>query len=317
MDEEKDITQPMDKAPEKKSHRGFALATAVVLGVSIASYGVLQSELPEVWSHDTTTGVVQLYSGRTVLDESVESYNSTNGVDLLQRIDDIEEVIDLSEELHDLDLEEIVNGLDIPSIIDYNFSIEEVEERIERLKEYHRRGINGTNLSSESEDYLRLAIQLYQDEQRVNYSIQGTCYDDIFQLGLRVIKSKVADACDFGPSSIDNMTLTRNANGDNIILYTGETGREYTLHFERHAFDFLTSGNFVTDYVDNLFIWQSLSFEPSTNYDGEKNERLKNAINTTKTLIRSECTITSNNELRLDGSVAINRVKSLGVKEGE
>lgn len=311
MEKEKTKTKP-----KKKSHRGIVLVTTI-LGVSIASYGVLQSNLPTAWSSDTTTSVVQMYSGITILDETVESYNNANGVDLLQRIDNIEEIIDLSEELHDLDLAKIVNGLEVPEVTDYNFSIEEVKKRIEELKDYQRRGINGTTLSNESEAYLRSAIQLYQDEQRVNYSIQGSCYNYVFQLGLRTIKSKVADACDFDPSSIDNMILTRNSKGDNIILYTGETGNQYTLHFEKHALDILTSGNFVSDYAEDLFTWQGLSLVPSTNYDGGKNEGLKNAIDTTKTLIGCDCTITPDNELRLDGSVAVYRIKRLGAINDE
>ena len=317
MEKEKNLNHNTKTKPKKKSRIGVVLVTSAILGVSIAGYGALQSESPVVWSNDTTTSVVQMYSGITILDEAVESYNNANGVDLLQRIDNIEEIIDLSEELHDLDLAEIVNGLEVPEVTDYNFSTEEVKKRIEELKDYQRRWINGTTLSKESEDYLRLAMDLYRDEQRVNYSIQGPCYNDIFQLGLRTIKAKVANACDFGPSSIDNMILTRNSKGDNIILYTGETGNEYTLHFEKHALDFLTSGNFVSSYAENLFTWQGLSLEPSTNYDGEKNEGLKDAINTTKTLIECECTITRDNELKLAGPVAFYKVKSLGVKGEE
>lgn len=324
MDEGKNSTRNKKTKQKNKSPIGVVLVTSAILGASIAGYGVLQSELPVEWSNDTTTSVVHMYSGITVLDEAVESYNNANGVDLLQKVDNIEEIINLSEELHDLDLAEIVNGLEVPEVTDYNFSIEEVKKGIEELKDYQSRGINGTTLSNESEDYLRLALQLFLDEEEVNYRIQGSCYSDIFQLGLRTIKSKVADACDFDPSSIDNMKLTSDATGDYIIIYKGETGREYVLHFEDHALDFLTSGNFVADYADDLFTWQGVSFEPSTNYDEEKNKELRDAINTTKTFIGSECTITSKNELRLRLPVAfhriINKVKSLGVKgvkEGE
>lgn len=317
MEKEKNLNHNTKTKPKKKSRIGVVLVTSAILGVSIAGYGALQSKLPVVWSNDTTTSVVQMYSGITILDETVESYNNANGVDLLQEIDNIEEIIDLSEELHDLDLAEIVNGLEVPEVTDYNFSVEEVKKRIEIFKDYQSRGINGTTLSSESEDYLRLALQLCLDEKIVNNKIQGSCYNDIFQLGLRTIKTKVADACDFDPSSIDNMILTRNSKGDNIILYTGETGNEYTLHFEKHALDFFTSGNFVSDYAEDLFTWQGLSLVPSTNYDGEKNEGLRDAIDTTKTLIECKCTITSDNELGLAAPVAFYKVKSLGVKGGE
>lgn len=318
-EEDKEETLPEGVVVTSKNEKnigktiGKVVAVVAAAGIMVGGYLYCNSTLPE--RNYSIQEVVKAESPYTVLDEAIINYDGEREDGIVSRLDSYVELVEISERLHAYDLASITEGLnhlEVPETID----ITDLNEKLDEFDNYLRRGVSDKVLSKDSENFVRLALYLEAQEKAVNLTVQGSAFNDLASLKLLVLKSKVADCCEFPAESIDSMILST-FDGERMIRYTGETGKVYNIRFSTGSLDLITSCNMVPDLMDSVFADQSYPKEATTSYNGELNQRLLDEIKTTKTFIKMECNINRDGELVLDAPVAIQRFAHIFRKSEE
>ena len=250
--------------------------------------------------------VVSEESDRTVLDEAVASHNEEYNDDLLARIDSYRDLIKISERLNSYNLDEVIKGL-TPLEMTGQLDVIALKENMKKYDDYIMHGENGITLSKDSEDFLTVALELERDERSLNALIHNRALADLADLKLLALKSKVADCCEFGPESIENMKL-QEINGERVIIYQGDTGRVYTVRFTDGWLDFITSTKLVPRIMNSVFDDQTYSEVVSTDYNHDTNNLVLDEINDVTTFIKMDCSINHDGELQLSAPIAIQRL---------
>ena len=297
------ITHKNDDAIKKTIGKRIALLS-IVAAILLSIYVFENTSLLE--NHEKTLNILDKVSSYTVLDEAIDNYGEQYGYNLARRIDYFEELVDISEELHFYKLSSIVGdleSLEVPEVVD----LEGIKIKMKAFDELLDSGVNEKTLSKDSERFVRLVLELEADEKAVNYSIQNQAFSELANLKLLVLKSKVADECEFGPEAINNMSLLE-INGERTLYYYGSTGNTYKIGFDYGSLDLLTSCNLVPEFMDSIFDDQTYSIEATTQYNHAINERLKDEATKTRTMMMMDCHINNDGNLVLDAPVAFQRL---------
>ena len=274
----------------------------------------------------STGQVLAAKADTTTLDNVIEMKDATAAVDL----DEVVEIVELSERLHNLNLDTITEGLytlpqegihDQGNVLEIptSYDIDEVNNLIDQFEELgkHEKVQNGV-LSQEDREYTKLALVLKGYEFCVNNSLSNDAYHELANYGILCVKSKVLDACFFAPEEVSNMKIGSGSSAYLITFDDTNTGKCYKV--EAYKGSAFTSNGYVYDTIDAIYNWQgkaNSSEELGMAYNGERNKDIIEGVNMLKTLTVMDCEITNKGQIKVTTSMKEVRdyVKAIGTSK--
>lgn len=274
----------------------------------------------------STGQVLAAKADTTTLDNVIEMKDATAAVDL----DEVVEIVELSERLHNLNLDTITEGLytlpqegihDQGNVLEIptSYDIDEVNNLIDQFEELgkHEKVQNGV-LSQEDREYTKLALVLKGYEFCVNNSLSNDAYHELANYGILCVKSKVLDACFFAPEEVSNMKIGSGSSAYLITFDDTNTGKCYKV--EAYKGSAFTSNGYVYDTIDAIYNWQgkaNSSEELGMTYNGERNKDIIEGVNMLKTLTVMDCEITNKGQIKVTTSMKEVRdyVKAIGTSK--
>ena len=301
---------------------GFLLVAVGVTGVLVGLN--IDNNTPHF---NLSTGqVLAAKADTTTLDNVIEMKDATAAVDL----DEVVEIVELSERLHNLNLDTITEGLytlpqegihDQGNVLEIptSYDIDEVNNLIDQFEELgkHEKVQNGV-LSQEDREYTKLALVLKGYEFCVNNSLSNDAYHELANYGILCVKSKVLDACFFAPEEVSNMKIGSGSSAYLITFDDTNTGKCYKV--EAYKGSAFTSNGYVYDTIDAIYNWQdkaNSSEELGMTYNGERNKDIIEGVNMLKTLTVMDCEITNKGQIKVTTSMKEVRdyVKAIGTSK--
>ena len=301
---------------------GFLLVAVGVTGVLVGLN--IDNNTPHF---NLSTGqVLAAKADTTTLDNVIEMKDATAADDL----DEVVEIVELSERLHNLNLDTITEGLytlpqegihDQGNVLEIptSYDIDEVNNLIDQFEELgkHEKVQNGV-LSQEDREYTKLALVLKGYEFCVNNSLSNDAYHELANYGILCVKSKVLDACFFAPEEVSNMKIGSGSSAYLITFDDTNTGKCYKV--EAYKGSAFTSNGYVYDTIDAIYNWQdkaNSSEELGMTYNGERNKDIIEGVNMLKTLTVMDCEITNKGQIKVTTSMKEVRdyVKAIGTSK--
>jgi len=274
----------------------------------------------------------------TTLDNVIEMKDVTAATDL----DEVIEIVELSERLHSLDLATVTKGLytlefsssqegihdseeqivklksnilEMPE----SYNIDDVNALIDRYEELRKnKKVQNSVLSQEDREFTQLALILEAYERSVNASLSNDVYYDLSSYGILCVKAKVLDACVFAPEEIDNMKIGSGNTAYVINFYDKTTGKCYSVEAYKGS-EFSTAG-YVYKTIDSIYNWQTKitaeKDDTCTLYDGKRNKDIIEGVNMLKALTIMDCEVTNKGQIKVTTPMSEVRdyVKTIGTK---
>ena len=321
-------TEDGERLAPKDSKLGKVLATGAVL-VMIGFSGVLvglniTNQVPHF--NVSTKEVLTAKAVTTTLDNVIEMKDATAAADL----DEVIEIVELSERLHDLDLDSVTKGLytlpqegihdngyvlEIPE----NYNIDDVNALIDRYEELRKNEkVKNGVLSQEDREFTQLALVLKGYEFSVNSTLSNDIYYELSNYGILCVKAKVLDACMFAPEEIDSMKIGSGNSAYIISFDDTKTGKCYNVEAYKGT-DFSTAG-YVYKTIDSIYNWQTTATAEKDDtcmfYNGERNKDIIEGLNLLKALTIMDCEITNKGHIRVTTPMSEVKdvAKSIGTK---
>ena len=234
---------------------------------------LLKSEAPTLKKN--TTQVLEIAKGKSCVKDAMDYYGCTAASDL----DIIERIVNLSEELHDLNLEQYVSGIARPAKPE-TYNLEEVDATLARFKKLlATKEAKGNILSYELRELTDVALVLEGYERAVNGTLNNGLYKILASYGTLALKAKLLDACKFPVREIEGVKIMKGE----FAFEDERTGKVYTVPVEK------AGGLGVTGYAHKLMSaingWNKLSSKANNTgdtYDGRRNDDLLNGCDMLK-----------------------------------
>lgn len=283
--------------------------TLVVITTGILGFKYVTNQTPNI--DLSTKEVITLVSENSVADEVISS-------ETISSLDEVSAKVELSERLHNLNLEQHIGGLvklDMPE----TYNVDEVNEMIDVFEElYENDKVRNEVLSKESREFTELALRLEAYERCVNGSLSNDAYKDLVAYAIPEVKAEVADACGFVADEVSNMKIGAGENSYVITFTDPNTGKAYNVKAARS--NPFTSTGYIYDVIDNIYTWQANSTKANdtgTTYDEARNNDLKNGVAMLKTLTLMEHEITNKGVIKTTTTISEvkDKVKSLNSTE--
>lgn len=331
--ENHDVEIERTEEGERLTTGGNKLGKALTVGVLLVAMGVggtlvglnIDNNTPHF---NVSTGqVLTAKADTTTLDNVIEMKDATAAIDL----DEVIEIVELSERLHNLDLETITQGLytlpqegihDAENVLEIpeTYDIDEVNALIDQFEELgkHEKVKNGV-LSQEDREYTKLALILRGYEFSVNNTLSNDIYYDLSNYGILCVKAKVLDACMFAPEEIDNMKIGSGSTAYIISFDDNQTGKCYNVEAYKGS-EFSTAG-YVYKTIDSIYNWQTKATAEKDDtcylYNGERNKDIIEGVDMLKALTVMDCEITNKGQIKVTTSMKEVRdyVKSIGTSK--
>lgn len=327
-------TEEGERLAPKGNKLGKVLSTGavlVVLGVGGVLVGLnITNQVPHF--NISTKDVLTAKADTTTLDNVIEMKDATAAVDL----DEVIEIVELSERLHNLNLDSVTEGLYTLNLrpsqegihdqekldnleIPESYNIDEVNALIDQFEELgkHEKVKNGV-LSQEDREYTRLALILKGYEFSVNNSLSNDIYYELSNYGILCVKAKVLDACMFAPEEIESMKIGSGNSAYIISFDDTTTGKCYNVEAYKGS-SFSTAG-YVYKTIDSIYNWQTEATAEKDNtcmlYNGDRNKDIIEGVNLLKTLTLMDCEITNKGQIKVTTPMSEVRdvAKSIGQK---
>ena len=313
IDEEVGVEETKTTKPKKGNKLKKVIATGLVL-VTVGVGGTLlylniDNQTPKFTQ--TTTTIVNSVESASVIDDIISD-------ETIADLDELAMKVELSEQLHNLNLEQYIGGLDKLQMPE-SYTVEGVSTMIDQFNEYlkNEKVQNGV-LSKEDREFTKLALSLEAYERAVNGSLTNEAYQTLVNYGIPVVKGKVLDACGFEASEVTNLKIGSGAKAYVITFNDPTTGKTYNVAAEKgNAF---TSKGYVSDVIGDIYSWQDKSSkaqDTGTSYDGERNKDILNGINTLKTITLMDCTITNKGKIEVTSTMKEVRAKEKALTQTE
>ena len=277
-----------------------AICTAVVLALS---YPIANSSAPE--NDNTLMSIIEDNSDNSVLNGYLIANKSGVDLELVNRLDkNYTSLVDISTRINDLHLDKI-DDLKSENITD-EISISEIYALIRQCEAYLNDGKDATK----SEEAYTLACKLKRIGEIVNFKIQSDGFKDLAKIGDATLKALVANSYNLPPESINQMEIVQNKDGTKMVRY--DSGTEI-INVKFKDGSPIVGGNYIYDYANNVFRWNNLSYEPTDEYNKERNDQFEKGLSTTKMLNNLECDI-NNGILNFKLAPALQRAIDVGKK---
>jgi len=314
--QQKQSAKPEGKVAEqqkmKLSPTGEKLKKAIITGVVVVTVGVtgtivglrLDNNTPN-FKH-TAAEIVQYVSDESVIDEVLEIVDSNAVADL----DTLAEKVELSERLHELNLEKYIGDLDKLEMPE-TYSVEEVNEMIDEIEELceNEKVKNGV-LCEESREFTQLALNLEAYERAVNGSLSNLAYQELIDYAMPCVKAKVLDACGFDASEVNYTKIGKAPKSYVITFDDPKTGQNYSLNV--YSGNSLTSKGYAHTVIEQIYSWQSKTNkaeDTGTSYDGDRNDDILDGINSLKAFTLMDCEITEKGDFKVTTKMSEVRAK--------
>lgn len=307
----------VEETKTTKTKKGGKLKKVIATGLVLVTIGVggtllylnIDNQTPKFTQ--TTTTIVNSVESASVIDDIIAD-------ETIADLDELAVKVDLSEQLHDLNLEQYIGGLDKLEMPE-SYTIEGVSTMIDTFNTLleNEKVKNGV-LSKEDREFTKLALTLEAYERAVNGSLTNDAYKTLVNYGIPVVKGKVLDACGFEASEVSNLKIGSGAKSYVITFDDPTTGKTYNVEAAKgNAF---TSKGYVSEVIGDIYDWQSKSSkaqDTGTSYDGERNKDILEGINTLKAITLMDCTITNNGKVEVTSSMKEVRAKEKALTQPE
>ncbi len=243
-------------APKKKKKSLKIVATATALACIGAGYTLIKSREKAIISDVSTKSVIASVNEEQSIDDVLALYSSEIGIyeekttieeakvnslfndfEIISRLDTIENMIAISNDLEDLKLHKI---------IDYDEGLRELsaEEKLEventslntlrkKIKEFKETDVNYKDFSEEAIEYNRLAMDLEYAEDIINSQIISEGNETLKTYGQLIIQSKIIDATHLDPEEYKNLSITNGEGDSYAVKYTAQqTGQHFIVNIK-------------------------------------------------------------------------------------
>lgn len=226
---------------------------------------LLQSEAPKL--NKNTSEVLEIVGNKSCINEVLDLAHS----EAAEKLDVLEEVVKLSETLHDLNLEQYISGLEKPEV-PQEYSFKEVNDVLAHFKKLlASREAKGNILSYKLRELTDVALVLEGYERAINGTLNNKLYKILVDYGTLAVKSKLLDACGFPAEEVSNIRISKGE----FTFTDDRTGKVYTVPVEK------SGGPGVKGYahkvMSSISKWNQLSSKANNTgdtYDGERNADL-------------------------------------------
>lgn len=219
-----------------------------------------------------------------------EVLDITGQKDVIEQLDLLEDIVILSDELHDLHLEQYVGDLeklDAPTPDEYTL------EEIQRLVDYFKkilssREAKGKILSYELRGLTELALGLEAYERSINGTLNNSLYKILVNYGTPLVKAKLIDACGFETQEVKDVKF--DVDLDNLMFTDNNTGKVYTVPVEK-AGHFGVKG-YISKVIKAIGKWNTASLKANStgdSYDEERNAALLEGCDMLKAFTLMDC----------------------------
>ncbi len=271
--------------------------------IGVASFATSFDNEPDYDDYGLTTSkIVDDISDETTLDDIIEMEDSH----IIQNIDELEQIVDLSDKLSALELTKYTKGLN-EYHLNTNFSLDEVNILIDEFKEKVKNTkVQNNVLSNEDRDFTKLALTLEAYQKSVDKELSNQSYQVLLDYAIPCIKSKVIDACGFDARDVDSVEIGGIKDDKRCFSFTDqETGKKYSLIIDNHSgerahYQYLDK---VLTSIDNWTEKVSLSDKEQGVYDQERNSEIKEGIKQLKTLTLLDCRVTNDSHIEVSTSL--------------
>ena len=307
----------VEETKTTKTTKGGKLKKVIATGLVLVTIGVggtllylnIDNQTPKFTQ--TTTTIVNSVESASVIDDIISE-------ETIADLDELAVKVELSEQLHDLNLEQYISGLDKLEMPE-TYTIDGVSATIDAFNVLleNEKVKNGV-LSKEDREFTQLALVLEAYERAVNGSLTNEAYQTLVNYGIPVVKGKVLDACGFEASEVANLRIGSGAKSYVITFNDPQTGKTYNVVAEKgNAF---TSKGYVSEVIGDIYNWQSKSSkaqDTGTSYDGERNKDILEGINTLKSITLMDCTITNKGKIEVTSTMKEVRAKEKALSQPE
>lgn len=302
------------------------LAYLIVIGMiggAAATFFQIKKNTPKTFNNITASDTLDKLKEHTMLDEVLESLNAEELEEKIsiESIDRIETLINLSERLNNLKLDEYTEGLvDIELSKDY--TLEEIETIIEEFEKSSANIDDPNTLNSQSRALIDDALLLEACGRAIEYELYYESYDKLAVIAETILKTKIGEACELSAEETNSLVVEKDADG----LVTGNyyfedtNGKKYTLNYCFGAMIYSQKGYGSTlESKTNEIISTAKTIEQekkeneqnnavnvsALEHNSKRNNKLSEYCSTLKTAIASKFT-NKNNTIRCIGFNEIN-----------
>lgn len=269
----------------------FSILTAGVIffsGVSLLNKVNSKKRVPTV--DVETTSLVNIIKNISSLDDVLANTDACAD----SNIDWLDDLVKLSNRLHQLDLKKRSAGLD-KYANPYEFDINVIAAFADEFEELLANpNITKGILNPEYMRYNVLVSILESSERAVNISLNNSVYDILANYGEALIKSKVLDAYELDYKDVDNIRIGKKdekTGNYSIYFVNKKTLKEKTVLVENSN---ISPMNYLYNTLENINKWREkarLDEEPQEEYISSKNKEINESINMLKLLTLVECQI--------------------------
>jgi len=246
---------------------------------------LLQCEAPKL--NKNTREILVIAKDKSCVNDVLSIMNS----DAAEKLDLLEEIVIVSETLHDLNLEKYISGL-AKSTAPTQYSIEEVKDLIDHFNDLlSSREAKGNILSYKLRELTDVALVLEGYERAINGSLNNKLYKILVDYGNPLVKAKLLDACGFPAEEVSSVRISKGE-----FMFTDDsTGKVYTVPVEKSSV--LGLKGYVNKVMTSLSRWNQASSKANNTgdtYDGERNAELIAGCNMLKAFTLMDCYLDDN-----------------------
>lgn len=214
-----------------------------------------------------TSEVLVIAKNKSCINEILNMCNNKAAGEL----DLLEEVVTLSETLHDLNLEKHISGLaKIETPVEY--SLEEVKDTLAHFNSLlSSREAKGNILSYKLREVTDVALVLEGYERAINGTLNNSLYKILVDYGTSAVKAKLLDACGFPAEEVSNVKISKGE----FVFTDDKTGKIYTVPVEKSG-SFGVKG-YAHKVLNSISKWNQLASKANNTgdtYDGKRNADL-------------------------------------------
>lgn len=267
---------------------GLTLVGSIIVGGTLV-YRDITNNVPNFDA--TTQEIVQFVSNESTIDEILASQGvtlttSTGSEEVItpdEALDELAVDLQLSEEIHGLNLEQYTGGLvhkPQPETYDRAATIALLEQFYE-LKD------NSGSLSQEDRLFTRVCLELEANGKALNASLSQDAYAVLNNYAVCAVKANVLDCCGFDATEATHVSISRDSEtGEMSVRFMDpDTGKTYTVS-ARDESRFNSKG-FIDTVFKSMSRWeeQAGNNDNSGNvYNADRNRELLEGINEVKAL---------------------------------
>ena len=235
----------------------------------------------------------------TVFDEVLAIKEEESGDYLPATLDFINELIDISNEINEFDLDSVVDidKIDLPDLDDVKVNQEYLDllkkqayEEIRLYKKLKEEGVRLDSLSPDARSLRKCVKELYKYSKIINYVLNGPAWDKLSEFSLPEFKASIVDLMDESPEYINGIRVY--PDGDRRYVDVNDHGDIITIDItlgdkEETVRDRIFKTSAVNKFANSIFDQQrtaALYDSDLTNskYEKDNNDKLREAFNSSK-----------------------------------